>query len=410
MKIWIRVVVGSIIGLVLGAVLGESGGDTPAFFADAATFVSHVGRYVLFALVFLNILVGTYELLESRKMLRVYLQLALYLLVAAIAAVLVGSLAVLVLSPERVAIFLEEGSRIENIEAASILLEIFPTNVFHSFVTPGNVLLPIAIVGLVVGLAAYREQNVSGQVVSFMDSFSQIVYRINSFVVEIIGVGLIAVAASFVFSMRSVDDFSIFADLVLVALFVMIFFVMVVYPVAIYFLCGRESPFRFLFGILTPALVAFFSGDTYLAIGSGVRVGRENLGHPRMVTSAVYPLATIFGRVGTAMVTAVAFFVVLRSYSSLEITFGQFVWVAGSAFATSFLLGSVPASGVVVGLSMMSSWYGQGLEEAYLMLMPVVPLLISIGALMDTITTLVVGHVIVHREKLRKEVLVEDFI
>ena len=410
MRVWIRVLVGGMLGVLLGAVLGESGGDTPAFFLDAARLVGHIGRYILFALVFSNVLVATFEALDNKKMLRIYLQLALYIAIAAAVAVLIGALSVLVLSPERIAIFLEEGSRIEEVAAREILFEVFPTNVFRSFVTPGNILLPIFVAGLVIGAAAYREQQSSGPLVSFFDSMAAVVYRVNSAMIEILGIGLVFVAASFVFSLRAIDDFSIYADLVLLTLFVVLFFVLVVYPLIVYLLCGRESPAKFLLGSAVPAITSFFSGDVFLALGTSKRIGRENLGHERVVGSHAYPIATIFGRVGTAMVTAIAFFVVLRSYSSLEISFAQFVWIVASSFGLSFLLGNVPASGVLVGLSMMSMWYGQGMEEAYLMLLPVAPLLISLGALMDTVTSLVIGNIIAYRERLKREVLMEDFV
>jgi aerobic C4-dicarboxylate transport protein len=139
-------------------------------------------------------------------------------------------------------------------------------------------------------------------------------------------------------------------------------------------------------------------------------VGKENLGVPRSVGSAVFPVAAVFAKGGTALVTAASFILILRSFTALEITFGQVLWVMVATFGISFILGSVPGSGVLVALSLLSSSYGRGMEEVYLILLPIVPILISIGVFLDVVTSAFIGYVVAYSENMRKRIDHLDFV
>ena len=54
----------------------------------------------------------------------------------------------------------------------------------------------------------------------------------------------------------------------------------------------------------------------------------------------------------------------------------------------SFALFAVPRWGIYVALSWMSALYGRGLEDGYLILLPVMPLLLAWTALLDNATAL----------------------
>ncbi|MFW5828199.1 MAG: dicarboxylate/amino acid:cation symporter, partial [Alkalispirochaeta sp.] len=66
--------------------------------------------------------------------------------------------------------------------------------------------------------------------------------------------------------------------------------------------------------------------------------------------------------------------------------------VAGVLY--SFLLGRHPAGAVMILLSYLSLRYGRGMEESYLILLPVMPLLERIGAWLDIMTVGFVAQVV----------------
>jgi Na+/H+-dicarboxylate symporter len=183
-----------------------------------------------------------------------------------------------------------------------------------------------------------------------------------------------------------------------------------VYPLLLYFLGERDNPYKWLYAVIAPALVGFFSGDQYLSMTMLAKHGHENLGVPRRVGSAVYSLFAVFGRAGTAMVSAAAFLLVLKSYSTLEVSFLQVLWTILFTTLISLALGSVPGLGAYVALSTLCGIYGRGIQEGYLILKPIAPLLMSFGVALDVLGSAFVSLLVARQEKVWREVDVYDFV
>ncbi len=410
MKIWMRLLAGSIIGVLLGSYLPESGGDTARLFAGIAEYVVSIARYFLFPLVFFGVIIGTSELMAERRVLRLYGKTIGLLLAATAVSILIGTGAVLAVSPGRIPPIFQEAP-VTDIPAVGMLLErIFPRNLFAAFSQAGDFLLPLLALGIFIGLALHYDQSAGQGVSQFADSASRVFYRLSAFVVEILGIGMIAVAAAMIFDIRAINDFQIFASLILTVSVSVGFIVLVAYPVIIYFLIDRDSALPWLYAMIAPILTGLFSGDMYFSLPTLERVGKESLGVPRRAGSAVFSLAAVFGKAGSALVAAASFIVILRSYTALEITFAQVLWVMTSTFGVSFLLGAVPGSAAVVALAMLSNLYGRGMEEVFLILWPAAPILISLGVVLDVATAGFVAQVVASTEKMRRRVDQFDFV
>jgi Na+/H+-dicarboxylate symporter len=162
--------------------------------------------------------------------------------------------------------------------------------------------------------------------------------------------------------------------------------------------------------VLAPALAGFFSGDQYLATTLLAKHGHENLGVPRRIGSAVYPLFAVFGRAGTAMVAAAGFLLVLKSYSSLEVNFLQALWTVLFTVLISLALGSVPGLGAYIAISTLCGIYGRGIQEGYLILKPIAPLLVSFGVILDVLASAFTSLLVARQAKVREEVDIYDFV
>ena len=110
------------------------------------------------------------------------------------------------------------------------------------------------------------------------------------------------------------------------------------------------------------------------------------------------------------MVTSVSFILILRSYSSLGLAFAELVWVALFSFLVSFALGGVPGLGVFVSLSVLSSMFGAGYQEGYLILKPVAPLLVCFGVLLDVVTSSLASMLVARHEKMQKDIELGEFV
>jgi Na+/H+-dicarboxylate symporter len=220
---------------------------------------------------------------------------------------------------------------------------------------------------------------------------------------------MVVIVAAFLMNVRQ-SDLGLFRQILVILAIDCALVIFAVYPALLYLLGERENPYKWLYGSLAAALVGFFSGDVYLSITMLAKHGRENLGVPRRVGSAAYSLFAIFGRAGSALVAAASFLLILRSYSSLDISFLQVLWTLGFALLVSVALGGVPGMGAYVAVAWLCGMFGRGLQEGYLILKPIAPLLISLGVLLDVLTSGFVAMLVARKVEAWEAVEPQDFV
>lgn len=410
MKIWIKLLAGAVIGLLLGLFLPQGNASLGDVFSFLSKFSINIGRYAVFPMIFFSLAIGTYELKREKKVLRVYGRSILYLLAFSALLAIFGTLSALVLSPDRIPIIIEEEAVFSIPGIKDVLLQIFPRNFFQVFNDGGNFLLPLYFLSFFLGLNFTFDRLVTRPVVQFFDSISRIFYHINSFVLEIMGLGMIAICTFLVMRISSAPEIGLYSDLLIVLCVDSAIVVFGIYPTLLYFLAGKSNPFKWLYASLAPAIVGFVSGDAYFSLNALTRNGKENIGIPRKIGSATFPLFALFGKAGTAMVSSVSFIVILRSYSSLGITVPQTLWVIVFSFLVSLSLGSVPGLGAFVAVSMLSNLFGNSYEVGYLILRPVAPLIISFAVLLDVITASLVSMLVSRHEGMQEDIPVREYI
>jgi Na+/H+-dicarboxylate symporter len=314
-----------------------------------------------------------------------------------------------VFPPERIPITIEADRAFSAVSVIDGLKVVFPRNLFAVFFGSGDFLLPIVVLAFLLGLNMDFDRQLTRPVVQIFDSLSRIFYHLNSLIVELFAIALIAIAAARI-SHLSHAELGMYKQIIIIVAVDVVVVAFGVFPGALYLMGIRENPYRWLYASIGPAIAGLFTGDQYICLGIVTKHGKESLGVPRMVGSAVYPLFAILGRAGTAMVSTVSFILILRSYSSLEITFLQTLWVMFFSFVVSFILGAMPGNGAFYAIFMLCSLYAKGLQEGYLILRTIAPLLVSFGAFIDVLSSAFVSLLIAREENVWTEVEAENFI
>ncbi len=405
-----RMLVGAGVGIVVGAILPVATGDNLAFMATAAELVISLGRFAIYPLLFFGVIIAIHELRQDKATLRVYGRGALVIVSATGAMVLVATLVTLFLEPRRIPPIFQEAAVPALPPLPEYVQEVFPRNMFALFAGDGTFLLPIVLLAVALGLVLYKEGSAALPAVDVVDSLARTFYRLNWWILEVIAVGLIAVSAAWLMQLRSVSDLQLFAPLLWVVGSVSALFVLVLFPLAVFFFGDRYSPFAWLYALVAPGITAFFSGDSYFTVGPLTRAAKENFGVSREIAAPVISVSTLIAKSGSAMVIAATFITVLRSYTALEIGLLQVLWVMGSSFLFSFLLGRVPGATVLVGLSVLSQSYGQGMNDIYLIVLPALPILTGIAVLVDTMTAALTSFLVGVWERKRRIVDPYDFV
>ncbi len=344
-----------------------------------------IGRYALVPLVLFSVPVAVFEQNEDKEFWK-SLGRALLVLIAAMAVLsVVGVGVAAAVRPARIPLLADAASAGRALGIKDLLLAVFPDSPFAA-IASGQFLLPTYFLALLLGLAFSHDRSATKPVVLLFDSLSRVFYQINSFFVEFLGVLIIAATAYNVLELRAAPRADVYRPLsgdrgdrspgrgARRCC-----------PAILWFFGGKKNPYRVLYALLAPSLAALVSGDLYFSFGSLMRHAKESLGIKRRANALDLPLAVIFGRAGTALVTSTAFIVVLSSYSNLGVSPGSLLWIVVFAPFATLLVGSSPAGGAMAALTSLCALYGKGFENGFLIAAPIALPLIAIGAFLDAL-------------------------
>lgn len=410
MKLWIKYILAATIGVVLGVYVFPTADSVYENLQFAGQIVLHIGRYALFPLIFFSLAYATFRLRMDRRISVVVGKT--FLIIAATAALLVGigTASVLLIAPERIPIIVETETVHTFPGFKELIFKIFPYNLFNIFTGSGDILFPVVFFSLFLGLNFSFDKVLSRPVVQVFDSLTRIFYHIAKFVNEILGLGLIVLAAYFTVHLRRTEELELYSELLLLIAILTVFIIFCIYPILVYFLTGRQNPYKYLYGILAPAVAAFFSGNSYFSLVPLIPHIKENLGVPRQIGATTIPLFALFAKAGTAMVSSITFIVILKSYSSLGIEFVEITWIIGVSIAASLLTSTVPGFGVAAALTALCTLYGRGIENGFLIIYPILPLLSSFAVFIDMVTVAMGSLVVAYSEENQKDLYPRQFI
>ena len=374
--------IGSVLGMTLGLLVPETSRFLEAF-AWLDQFALRLGRYVLVPMLVFSLSIGIYELRQDGQFWPLVLKNIIIIVSVSVFVIFAGVLATLVFSPSRIPILAEEQTEIIRLHVAQNINDLFPHNMFAVFAGDGMYLFPACVFAFFLGMGLSYDKSYSKPVLALVDSLSRIFYYIASFFIEILGFLMIVLAAYWMIQFRGIMQADIFFDLLLLLGVLGAVLGFGVLPLFLYFIKPGKNPWRVLHGFLGPSIAAFFSGDVHFSLPVLLRHSKENFGVQRRSGAVSMAMFSTFCRAGSAMVAAVAFIVIIKSYSSLGITAADVFAISIRALAISFLLARHPGDGAYTALAVLCVGYGRGFEAGYLILKPMAFYLIAIGALLD---------------------------
>jgi len=382
MKVWVKLLIGSILGITLGLLSPEN----PRLLEGLVwleQFVLRIGRYAVVPMLVFVLSIGIYELRHDRQFWPLLVKNCLMIAGISVFVIALGVLVTLVFPPSRIPILAEEQLETIRLDIAGNIKELFPYNMFSVLAGDGVFLFPVCIFAFFFGIGLSYDRSYSKPVIALVDSLSHVFYNITLFIIEILGFIMIVLSCYWTIRFQEVLRMDIFHDLILLLGVFSAVLCFGVLPLLLYSIRPKINPWAVLYGSLGPAITAFFSGDINFSLPVLYSHTRENLGVQRKSGAVSMALLSTFCRAGSAMVAVVAFIVIFKSYSSLGITLTEILSISIRAFAISFLLARHPGDGAYTALAVLCLGYGKGFEAGYLILKPLAFYLIAIGAFID---------------------------
>jgi len=383
MRVWIKLLIGSVLGIIIGFLLPETE-NVFAALQWLEKFALGIGRYAVVPVLVFALTIAVYELRMDEQFWLMVLKNFLFIIAASAFVIFSGIMAATIFSPERIPIETVELTNVISLNIAENIMDLFPSNMFRIFAAEGIYLFPFCVFAFFLGMGLNYDRNYSKPVISLLDSLSRIFYHVASFFTEILGLILIVLAAFWAVRFNGLLQAKVYKDMIILLALFSIVLCFVIMPLFLYFLRPKTNPWRVLYGFLGPAITAFLSGDVNFSIPVLQRHTKENFGIKRRSSALSLSLFTTFCRCGSAMVAAVAFIVIIKSYSYLRIGTTDLLTIGLYAFGISFILARHPGDGAYIALAALCLIYGGGeYKAAYLIMKPIVFYLIAIGTFID---------------------------
>ncbi|MBQ0052217.1 MAG: dicarboxylate/amino acid:cation symporter [Treponema sp.] len=399
MKVWLKYLIGTVLGVLAAFILPMDIPSVNSFVASASELAIRFGRYAILPFLVFGVSMAFFNLRVNKRISKTALWTAGTIGAGTLILVLLGLLSILIFKLPRIPITGEKMTKIPVLDIKNLIMMIFPYSGFD-VLKDGAYLLPAFIFAGLAGAAGASDTAASRPVIQVLEAASKICYSIVTFFVEWLSVGMIAIAAYWIFQAKTVFATSTFVPVFIMLLVDFVLLTCLIYPLILRFFCKDLRPFHVLYASICPILCAFFSGDSNVSMFTALRHGKESLGIQDEVNNFTFPLFSVFSRGGTSLVISICFVTILRSYTDLGFAFVDVLWIFVSTFAISFVLGALPQGGTFVALIAICSMYGRGFGEGYLLLRPAVPLICSFAAAFDVVNWITGSYIVGVKTKL----------
>jgi Na+/H+-dicarboxylate symporter len=383
MKVWVKLLIGSALGLLLGFLLPRDNAAVSNILSYLARLATGMGRYTAAAIIVFSLTIAIYELNQDGKFWSLVFRSLLVIVLTSVFVIVLGVVITILFPPERIPIIIEQQTREISLGTGLYFLEMFPSNMLSVISSDGTYLFPLCIFAFFMAIGLSYDKNYTKPVLSLIDSLSRIFYHIAAFFSEVLGLLIIVLAAFWAVQYHSAIEAGVFKAIMRLLLIFSAVLAFIILPLLLYLIKKHKTPWKAVYASLGSAIASFFSGDVNFSLSLLIQQSKENLGIRRRANPVIVMLWLTFGRAGSAMVAALSFIVIIKSYSSLDIPVANLLSIGGQALLLSFLLARNPGDGAFAALAVLCAGYGRNFETGYLILKPIAFFLISIGAFLD---------------------------
>lgn len=406
MKTWIQVLAGIAAGIIIALILPEEfivAGDT-VLTSDVISSITSttfsIGRYLVLPLLFFSMVISISQLQRDKNFIKVTAKTLALTAIFSILLVIVGVISAVIFSPGQIPVVIDNNYQVDIPSFKELLDLSFPSNIFsvfqYDFSQSSSLFIPFFVFAIILGIFITKtSREESEPTFNLIDSLSRISFKASQYFLRVSFIWVTIITCFYITTLKNVQDIKIFMPLTIMLLVLTIIIIFIIYPIVFYYTCDKRNPFKYIFSELPTLLTSAISGDLFftniLLVSSqkkSFRIKRENAG---FTTSFL----VLFSKGGTALVSIISFIIILKSYSSLEITASQILWVGIMSFLISFCLPTKAIGSTVASLSILCALYGYGgMESSFTILAPAFPIIGAIATVINTATILLINLIL----------------
>lgn len=400
MKIWVKYLIGIVLGILSSFILPPQGQE---FIISVTGILIRFCSYSLIPFIFFTGVMSIYRLNDAKLVGKTIGWTISIIILSSLFLTVIGFVASIIIKLPNLPIILKEDpdpNRFKQVQ--DMINALIPFSSVESL-SIGDFFLSAFIFAMIVGAGCCMEHSNLKPVLSLTDSLSELFFNITTVFTDLLSIGMIAIMCRWFTNFRGIISGGQFTPLIITLSVIFVIVAGGIYPLIVKLICRGGKPYKVLSACVVPFFTAFLTGNAYLTLPVNMRLGKERLGIRQRTNGFCYPLFSIFARGGSALVVIISFVVIWRSNSILNIDFLDMLWVSGTAFVFSFLLGGIPSEGKYIGafvaLKVLCTMYGRGMDNGYLLLIDAAPIIGCFATLFDAATAMFGTYIIANKTK-----------
>ena len=242
-----------------------------------------------------------------------------------------------------------EGDVAGSLNASDVLLGIFPDNLFEAF--SSNNILPVMLFSMLLAIAVVAAGDRGKPVKDFMNSLSDAVFRVLSYIMETSPVGVMSLMAFSVAQygtglFMAIGKYVLCCWVACIAVFVIVFMI----PVKLY---AKTDMKTFLSACGKVALMTLSTTSSAATLPTTIRVSTEDLGAPESISNFTLPLGCTINMCGGAC-SFCCLSIFVADFYSLDIPATQLAAMAIVATLINMAAPGIPGGGIVLMTSYLT--------------------------------------------------------
>ena len=348
-NLYIRIAIGFAAGILLGLLAPQFSVDTKII----GDIYLNLIRMMIIPVLICAVMTGIMNAPDTTSLRRIGLKTVILYIVMFLASFAVSFVVALAIRPGLRTSF---GNKPEYtgeiggpIDFSEVLRAIFPDNIFAAF--SENSILSVIIFSMLLAIAVVSIGDRGKPVKDFMNSLSEAVFKMLSYIMETSPLGVMSLVAFSIAEYGSgifmaIGKYVLCCWLACIAVFIIVFTI----PVITY--TGTDIR-RFLRACGKVALMTMSTTSSSATLPTTIKVSIEDLGAPESISNFTLPLGCTINMCGGACsFCCLALFV--SDFYGLDLTFGRLAAMAAAATVINMAAPGIPGGGIVLMTSFLT--------------------------------------------------------
>lgn len=400
MKIWIKLLIAIIIGTILGTFIKKD----INWLNDLLKFLSDLSinslLYLTSLYIIINFFIGFYNLIKEK----IYFKTLMIFIIVLLISILFST--ILSIGLMNFDIFqVSDSFRIYQIKEKPIILQSFGDillktinkNILSIFTDSNIYIIPLIFIALIFSISSFINQKKSIYFVEVVYSTEQIINIIVKVILEIFPFGALFIVFYLVkndffpqelIETVKLENITYYIVLKPIINSILISFILISFFSLFIKFVFKKNVLKILFSLLGAGLLSFITGNSAASLISLNEHLKKNTGIEENYSNVLTPLAVLFNRSGTIIVSTVILMTLLYIYHLNIITFFVQIMIFILILIFSFRLDGINDLGHLALVAMVLNFSYLNFEEnSYLLFYLFTPIFSRISVFVDTVTS-----------------------